>query len=505
MTGKRSKRRIMPSPASPAFPASPFPSNILQNILARLDVKTLMRFKLVSKTWLNLISSPGMTGKHSKRRILPSPASPASPASPFPSNILQNILARLDVKTLMRFKLVSKAWLNLISSPGMTGKHSKRRILPSPASPASPFPSKILQNILSRLDVKTLLRFKLVSKPWLSLISSPDFYDSHSSESQKKLHLLLRSTISHDNDSGYSYQFYSAKFNGTANSVHTTTFTAMVDGAIKLVLPSCRGLVCFATESRVYVYNPATLRLLTLPFFSPNSGTRVCGFGFGYVGASKSYKVVRFFYRKYSKKIECSVLKFQFGAKDSEVVWEVLEQACPYFVQEFSRPAFVSDTIYWKIDWYQNRMQNRCPSPSHNNHNILSFNIEDDNFAVIPNPSDWKYRQESEPYKWTQLVNLDNMLCMVQISAANAQIWMRRDQEWQKGGVIDFEGLGPTLIGAAVCIKDGEIIFSSHHNLVFYNIRTRRFRRVQISSNANAHDLVTYWESLFLLGDSHHP
>lgn len=36
-------------------------------------------------------------------------------------------------------------------------------------------PDDVVIYIISRLPVKSLLRFQLASKPWLSLISSPDF------------------------------------------------------------------------------------------------------------------------------------------------------------------------------------------------------------------------------------------------------------------------------------------------------------------------------------------
>ena len=41
-------------------------------------------------------------------------------------------------------------------------------------------PPEVMHEILSRLPVKPLCRFKLVSKPWLSLISNPKFIAMHS-------------------------------------------------------------------------------------------------------------------------------------------------------------------------------------------------------------------------------------------------------------------------------------------------------------------------------------
>lgn len=54
---------------------------------------------------------------------------------------------------------------------------------------------KIVVNILSRLPVKTLLRCKLVSKSWLSIISSRDFIKTHLSRSTDNPHFTHHQLI----------------------------------------------------------------------------------------------------------------------------------------------------------------------------------------------------------------------------------------------------------------------------------------------------------------------
>ncbi|KAG5622134.1 hypothetical protein H5410_007352 [Solanum commersonii] len=61
------------------------------------------------------------------------------------------------------------------------GKGNSKKIKSKPPDPTSDciFPREIISNILSRLPVKTLLRFRCVCKPWRNLISKPNFIDTH--------------------------------------------------------------------------------------------------------------------------------------------------------------------------------------------------------------------------------------------------------------------------------------------------------------------------------------
>ncbi|KAM7488734.1 hypothetical protein LguiB_026218 [Lonicera macranthoides] len=56
-------------------------------------------------------------------------------------------------------------------------------------------PDEIIDNILLRLPVKSLLRFKCVSKRWLSTISDPNFHHKKEYESILVAELLKTPTI----------------------------------------------------------------------------------------------------------------------------------------------------------------------------------------------------------------------------------------------------------------------------------------------------------------------
>ncbi|XP_012091101.2 putative F-box protein At4g09190 [Jatropha curcas] len=289
-------------------------------------------------------------------------------------------------------------------------------------------PPIIIQEILSRLDVKTLIRFKSVSKSFTNLISSPSFQELHNRRSQRNLLFLFRSTSPYydehaDATRRFVYQFVSVDNRGMVHS----KFIARVDDPIKLVLPSCCGLVCFATNTRIYLCNPATRQLAPLPRYPYQQRTPISGFGFGYAGSVKGYKVVQLVHRviqpSIAHKIECSVFTIGFGGRVDNG-WRVLKEGCPYFVEQFSYPVFIKETINWKINRYHHRVLRRS------NDYVVSFNVREEKFFTITHPADWRYIAQNS----TQLADLGGMLCMVEISASHIIVWMLRDH--QKCGLL---------------------------------------------------------------------
>ncbi|KAJ0805621.1 putative F-box domain-containing protein [Helianthus annuus] len=74
------------------------------------------------------------------------------------------------------------------------------------------FPGEIIEEILSRLPVKSILRFRSVSKPWLSLISTPSFTKLHFTRATAAHRTAL--FISVYDDFTKNYSFLSAPHDG---------------------------------------------------------------------------------------------------------------------------------------------------------------------------------------------------------------------------------------------------------------------------------------------------
>ncbi|KAK9949275.1 hypothetical protein M0R45_004808 [Rubus argutus] len=157
-------------------------------------------------------------------------------------------------------------------------------------------PEDIIVQILYRLPVKPLIRFRCVSKRWTSIISDPQFAKSqfkYASERKTLSHRLLLSTSSQLE----SLDLQTLSFEDDA-SVRKLTFPFKEAGRAVKILGSCNGMVFAATGlhslDNCFIWNPTTGLLLKLP--NPSYRVGWCpGFphcGFGYVSATDDYKVV---------------------------------------------------------------------------------------------------------------------------------------------------------------------------------------------------------------------
>ncbi|MFS7937389.1 putative F-box domain-containing protein [Helianthus anomalus] len=128
------------------------------------------------------------------------------------------------------------------------------------------FPEEIIEDILSRIPVKSILRFKSVSKSWLSLISGPSFHKLHSTVGPRTTALFF---TAHDSSTGTRYFFSGANEGGSVANLmilDNTVFDAAHNFAEHL-----NGLLFFTSRDGycgklyAFVCNPTTHKFFQLP------------------------------------------------------------------------------------------------------------------------------------------------------------------------------------------------------------------------------------------------
>ncbi|XP_010495208.1 PREDICTED: F-box/LRR-repeat/kelch-repeat protein At1g09650-like [Camelina sativa] len=253
-------------------------------------------------------------------------------------------------------------------------------------------PHEVVEQILEKLAVKSLLRFKAVSKQWRSTIESQFFQGRHLTHRQR----------SGDPD---VLMVSERPYTGT------DTLRTMVLGSSSVKIPtpweetsdktlsycvshnSCDGLLCLFYPNKSFVFNPATRWYRALPRCKSHQPLYpiLSTFGFGKDIFTSTYKPVWLFNSfelGLKNATTCEVFDFTTNA------WRYVTPAAPYRVLALVNPVFVDGSLYWLTDCKETK--------------VVSFDLHTEAFQVI---SKAHFLNSSDPYK-VFMCNLDNRLCV---------------------------------------------------------------------------------------------
>ncbi|CAJ2654080.1 unnamed protein product [Trifolium pratense] len=161
-------------------------------------------------------------------------------------------------------------------------------------------PHELIIQILLRLPVKSLIRFKCVSKSWFSLISHPNFGNSHFQLSATQTRRILCIPNS-------PTKILSIDFESSLNNDFIDFESSLLNNDFALLNPnfslvslqikgSCRGFICLRGSSNLYLWNPSTgvHRQIPLSPFDYELKDYYFGhlYGFGYDQSRDDYLVV---------------------------------------------------------------------------------------------------------------------------------------------------------------------------------------------------------------------
>ncbi|XP_021736585.1 F-box/kelch-repeat protein At3g23880-like [Chenopodium quinoa] len=160
----------------------------------------------------------------------------------------------------------------------------------------------IFEKILPKLPVKSLLRFKSVSKSWLSTISSLEFAKSHLqlSSSPPKF-ILLAGLDCESEDDETQREFYLLDYDNNDNyelkPFVELEFEDGCDTPVKsfYIVGSCNGLVCLLVQQRnseaYFIGNPATRRYQKIRIPKGAEAGSRSGCVFYYESSTDDYKL----------------------------------------------------------------------------------------------------------------------------------------------------------------------------------------------------------------------
>ncbi|XP_050384656.1 F-box/kelch-repeat protein At3g23880-like [Argentina anserina] len=183
---------------------------------------------------------------------------------------------------------------------------SRRSGLPAGCAAVLTDDEDVLIEILARLPVKTLMRFRCVCKTWKSLIADPHFvkkhikYDAGSGRALTDADLRLifsmkpPSSMALADLKGLKGAGVGERFRDDLVAVREVEFPVSLDfvkGDDIVNVGSCNGIMCIRVRGDYVLWNPCTGEHNVLP--KPSAACYSRYYGFGYDDVNDDYKVVK--------------------------------------------------------------------------------------------------------------------------------------------------------------------------------------------------------------------
>ncbi|XP_043693042.1 F-box protein CPR1-like [Telopea speciosissima] len=328
------------------------------------------------------------------------------------------------------------------------------------ASATKNLPEDVIPDILSRLPVKSLLRFRCVCKPWCDLITDPAFVKMHLNRSlacNSNLSLIFKYPNLLSMDLDVCEQQKAVELDHPLKSPNNGT----------KVVGSCNGLLClFNSDKDICLWNPSTKRHQKLPITPiefPITFTlyRYIAYGFGYDPTTEDYKLVRvvrsYGIDDYSGNIEVKVYSLSTNS------WRRIGDLPFHHTYIYGFGLLANSALHW-VDT--------------DSKFIVSFDIKDEEFGGVPLPD---FVQDE--FSWNVGV-LGGQLCLVcRFFGVCVEVWMMKDYgvsySWEK--LFSIQHLWVTTSHdyiMPICYsKNGEVILQHYSEaLILYDPHGDRVR-----------------------------
>lgn len=245
----------------------------------------------------------------------------------------------------------------------------------------SHLPEDILADILIRLPVTTLARFRCVCKSWRSLFASPFFVRMHLNFLKLNPQLSTRIILSRYFESLLSVgpEDYPSLPSGDSKCGFEITQQLdlpLIAGHTYCVKGHCDGLLCVITnDGSIILWNPSIREYKKLPT-PPNFRKTREVLGLGFDSSLNDYKIVR----APSAYCKCKIKDYHPQVEVftlSSNSWRKLpdEDTPPFFIEHYQQSLTLNDGLYWlTVEDFRTI--------------ILRFDLVKEKFKVVPPPQD---------------------------------------------------------------------------------------------------------------------
>ncbi|XP_045809556.1 F-box/kelch-repeat protein At3g23880-like [Trifolium pratense] len=291
-------------------------------------------------------------------------------------------------------------------------------------------PDELIDDILLRLPVRSLLRFKSVCKSWKTLITHPKFANIHlrSSTTSEDTSMANKQLIFFTKIEPYVILTYNLK---QLFENPSTCAEPVISSFLKMKkygnYGSCNGLLCLFDRSqcRLKLFNPSIrVKSKKSPQVFPPLDWTLRYYGFGYDQINDKYKFL-------------VVLKDYDNGETLTKIYTFGEDSCKT-IQNFpcnsndSSGEYVSGTLNWifnKVDDVNGVRQK----------SILSFDLNKETHREILLPP----KDGGKVHRDSKLCVLSNCLCNIVYEESHWVVWLMKQigvvESWTKLMIIPYE------------------------------------------------------------------
>ncbi|KAL8503867.1 hypothetical protein ACS0TY_022549 [Phlomoides rotata] len=397
----------------------------------------------------------------------------------------------LDVNNMEEGKKESRLVGRLVTKKASSSK--KRKIIKEPEdmSLSTTLPHDIVENILSRLPVKYLLRFKLVSKLWEATISDPKFAETHLQQYKNSSSRNLLAWENCDRDEGiYITEILKDQFQFVSEILHSRNFGYELDYG---VLCHCDGLYfkifqTFDVDQKEFVlWNPS--RRAYREIWPPiNFDDGALHYGIYYNPMMRDYKVVIADEKRYAV-FSCRYNKWSKVKRKKGISWS----------HEVVDGVSLNGSFYW--------LGYKIVGEIFLQLQITCFDWKDEKFKKLPLPNC------KGKHLWSNLNSSGGHLCMFGTSIMEnnescneMSIWKKASSD-EKDPWMEFKvqlQFGPqyfTMPSPICWLNEGEIMLDINCkiNYFIYDLSKNSFVKIKKSLSEKYVQAFLYRENLFPL------
>ncbi|EEF36313.1 ubiquitin-protein ligase, putative [Ricinus communis] len=342
-------------------------------------------------------------------------------------------------------------------------------------------PPELLTEILTRLPVDCLLRFRSISKSWCAKIDDPNFIKTHLKKSREtNSNLTLIFAGSHPD---YFYNVNLDSLNSIIKLENPIKGPTDASHNIKIV-GSCNGLLCFGNASgRITLMNPSTRKHKVLPFLRMDAsvkGKSVWGawaFGFGCDSVHDDYKVIRL-----GQYLDFSLQQFEtdtmvYSLKSNS--WRKIDGMSCIIGFDQKMGVLVGEALHWLASRDRILL---------NPDVIVALNLGVEDFREVPGPDVVVVGANPNQNPSLNLGVVEEWLSVFAIyNNTRLDIWVMKEYGAKDSWTRLFS-FTPNVVPFVKCLRT--LVFSKNRdevllglqdkNLLWYKIREKRVKRVEI-------------------------